>query len=85
MLPGADPANRAERDRILRLAKKWKQENVSMNCACSRAGRLLVIGQGGSGGACGSSISVDVDYAHKCPECFATATSSATLRDDYDF
>jgi len=81
------PAAATERARILKLSKKWLQDRVSMRCGTQGCkGRLLVIDQpsarqGGGGGACGSSISVDIEYAHKCPECFATATSSESLKD----
>ena len=75
----------SNRDRVLQAAKKWKQEVVSLPCKRGCKGRLLVVEQGGSGGACGSSISVDIEYSHECPECGATATSTKTLSDDYDF
>ena len=80
----------AQRSRILEKAKKWKQEAVSLPCRTKGCkGRLLVVDQpsdrGHGGGACGSSISVDIEYAHQCPECLSTATSRKTLCDDYDF
>ena len=72
-----------EAQQILAQAKRWNQDAVALPCttpACK--GRLLVVGQVGSGGACGSSISIDIEYAHACPRCLATARSSKTLNDD---
>jgi hypothetical protein len=79
-LEGLKPENVAERERVLTEAKRWAQERVASRCRCG--GQLLVIAQEGDGGACGSRISVNITYRHKCPDCFATATSSVTLDDD---
>ena len=79
-------AREQERARIMTLSKKWQQDKVSSTCTTRMCtGRLLVIDQpslrGAGGGACGASISVDIEYAQKCPVCFATAKSYETLRD----
>mmetsp|Transcript_3329 Transcript_3329/g.6938 ORF Transcript_3329/g.6938 Transcript_3329/m.6938 type:complete len:83 (-) Transcript_3329:7-255(-) len=66
--------------RIMAAAKKYNQDRISKSCRCG--GKLLVIGQYGGGGACGSRISVDIEYQHKCPKCGATCTSSVTYDDD---
>jgi hypothetical protein len=74
-------AREQERARIMTLSKKWQQDKVSSPCTTRMCtGRLLVIGNSG-GGVCGASISVDIEYAQKCPVCFATAKSYETLRD----
>lgn len=70
---------------ILKAAKKYKQENIAIWCPNCKKNCLLVIGQEGSGGACGASISVDITYNHACPTCLAKGTSSVSYNDDYDF
>ena len=74
--------NKVERDRILAQSKKWLQDRVGENCRNCRTHTMFVIAQGGTGGACGASISVTNNYQHKCPNCFATSTSSVTYNDD---
>ena len=79
---GLLPENKVERDRILVQSKRWLQDQVGEHCSNCRTRTMFVISQGGTGGACGASISVTNDYQHKCPDCFATTTSSVTYNDD---
>ncbi len=65
---------------VLELAKRYKQESISLPCCAG--GRSLVIGQASSGGACGARVSVDTTYYHQCAKCLRTRTSSVTYDDD---
>ena len=59
---GLLPANKVERDRILAQSKKWLQDRVGENCGNCKKPTMFVISQGGTGGACGASISVTNIY-----------------------
>ena len=61
---GLLPANKVERDRILAQSKKWLQDRVGENCGNCKKPTMFVISQGGTGGACGASISVTNIYLH---------------------
>ena len=80
------PSTKAEHEaprsaeEVLELSKRYKQENISRPCQCGK--RALVIGQEGSGGACGAYISVDIIYYHQCPGCLSINTSHVTYNDE---